>query len=75
MKKLIELVELAREYFDDKNVNVKLKMHKDIHIVEIENCKWIGRTFEEAVNDAIDEIAEKRIEYWDMLKYIEERRA
>lgn len=56
--KIATLIGLAREYFDDNSLTVNFNIYEDKRYVEIGNCEWGCKTFENGIDQAIKDIGE-----------------
>ncbi|MCI7187292.1 MAG: hypothetical protein MR995_04030 [Fusobacterium mortiferum] len=56
--KIETLIGLAREYFDDNSLTVNFNIYEDKCYVEVGNCEWGCKTFENGIDQAIKDIGE-----------------
>lgn len=56
--KIDTLIELARKYFEDNKLTVNFNMFEGKRYVEVGNCEWGCKTFENGIDQAIKDIGE-----------------
>lgn len=56
--KIATLISLAREYFEDKCLTVNFNIYEGKRYVEVGNCEWGCKTFENGIDQAIKDIGE-----------------
>lgn len=56
--KIATLISLAREYFEDNSLTVNFNIYEDKCYVEVGNCEWCCKTFENGIDQAIKDIGE-----------------
>lgn len=56
--KIDTLIELARKYFEDNKLTVNFNIFEGKLYVEVGNCEWGCKTFENGIDQAIKDIGE-----------------
>lgn len=56
--KIATLISLSREYFEDKCLTVNFNIYEGKRYVEVGNCEWGCKTFENGIDQAIKDIGE-----------------
>lgn len=56
--KIDTLIELARKYFEDNKLTVNFNIFEGKRYVEVGNCEWGCKTFENGIDQAIKDIGE-----------------
>lgn len=56
--KIATLISLAREYFEDNSLTVNFNIYEGKCYVEVGNCEWGCKTFENGIDQAIKDIGE-----------------
>lgn len=56
--KIATLISLAREYFEDKCLTVNFNIYEGKRYVEVGNCEWGCKTFENGIDQAIKDISD-----------------
>lgn len=56
--KIATLISLSREYFEDKCLTVNFNIYEGKRYVEVGNCEWGCKTFENGIDQAIKDIEE-----------------
>lgn len=56
--KIGTLIELARKYFEDNKLTVNFNIYEGKRYVEVGNCEWGCKTFENGIDQAIKDIGE-----------------
>lgn len=56
--KIDTLIELARKYFEDNKLTVNFNIFEGKRYVEVGNCEWGCKTFENGIDQAIKDLQE-----------------
>lgn len=56
--KIATLISLSREYFEDKCLTVNFNIYDGKRYVEVGNCEWGCKTFENGIDQAIKDLQE-----------------